>query len=130
MAKTDTFTYSTAYLTASMIKYGQAQGLIAQHASQGRVLHSAHTVRDKDGEDVVLLIFQPEAHAKEFGGNQPIPANITNAIWPISEAQQPDSSALPSDEQMTQWFGPEGSPERERKMAAFLLKVKSEHGIV
>jgi hypothetical protein len=77
MPKTDIHTYSSAYLTASAVKYGQAQGLIGLHASQGRVLHSAHTLRDKDGEDVTLLIFQKEEHAKEFGGNNPVPTGIT-----------------------------------------------------
>jgi hypothetical protein len=63
--------YQTMYLEAGAIKLGHAQVFIAQQAAQGKILHSVHVVREKDGSDVMLMIFEDEEHAKQHGRNNP-----------------------------------------------------------
>jgi hypothetical protein len=65
--------FQTMYLEAGAIKLGHAQTFIAQQAAQGKILHSVHVVREKDGSDVMLMVFEDEVHAKQYGrSNSPV----------------------------------------------------------
>jgi hypothetical protein len=75
MARTDVF--QTYWLNAGMIKNGGAQTFIVQQAVQNRILQSTHVVRDKDGDDVLLMIFVDEQHAKTYGIPPATPAPAT-----------------------------------------------------
>jgi hypothetical protein len=69
------------WLTAGTIRGGSAQIFIVQQAGQNRILHSVHVLRDKSGDDTMLMIFEDEEHAKKRGVTQAeLPEDIIKAL--------------------------------------------------